>query len=264
MIYIDYRAGSGPLAPLFLRHRSLIPSSIVPAPGLTAADFCFSGNGPRGTCMVGIERKTLTSREQSGRRFSDALTSIRSGRFSGEQLPKLQDHYEFVYVIVEGVINTDPSTGYLRTLRGKEWETVFLGKSPFYASELYGWAYSISLHAGVQVIYSPSAAETVEHVCRLHEYYTKPWDKHHAHLSLHTSPVTATLGKAGTVRRVAAALTGVGWEKSAAVAERFKSVKEMTDADEGDWKKVPGFGKVLSKRVWEELRGEFESGDGFE
>lgn len=217
--------------------------------------------------MIGIERKRVARGfdREDGMQFRDMLGSIRTGRFSGEQLPKLLDQYEYVFLVVEGVLRTERETGHLKQLRGRQWETVCLGRTPFLADELYSFLSSISLHARVEVIQAPDAYETAEHVVRLEKYFGKQWDKHRAHRALHApSGPYVSLGKAGTVRRVANALTGIGWERSATVEGRFRNVVEMANAEEGEWRKLDGFGKVRSRRVWEELRGVYDAGDGIE
>jgi ERCC4-type nuclease len=248
MIYIDDRVGSGELLPTFQSHRTSPPCQLS---RLIAGDMCFSGNGITGTCMVGVERK----------RLKDMLNSIRSGRFSGEQLPKLVDQYEYSYLIVEGIWRCNWDNGVLEELWGNGWMPVRLSKTgnAFVALELQSFLNTITTHTGVYVLYSSSERDTVDQVVGLERYYSKPWDKHHGHLALHTPPQHVLLGKAGTVRRVAAALDGVGWEKSSTVAEYFKSVMAMVDADVKEWMKLPGFGKVLANRVWKELHGEYES-----
>jgi ERCC4-type nuclease len=272
MIFIDDRVGSVELHPTFLTHRTRPTCTLT---RLIAGDMCFSGNGANGTCMVGIERKRIaTKKREDGLQFRDLLSSIREGRFSGEQLPKLLDQYEYVFLIVEGIFKTDKDTGYLMTLNGRQWEMVTIGRSPYYAKELYNFLATIGLNTSVQCIITSGDVETVEHVLRLHEYFQKPWSGHHEHLSLNTAPQHLLLGKAGTVRRVAAALDGVGWEKSGTIAANFKCVVRptegpykdvpssqiMCEASVKEWMKLPGFGKVLANRVWKELRGLYEGG----
>jgi ERCC4-type nuclease len=253
VIYIDDRTGSVEMAAYFQSHRT---HPAIELKRLPAADFAFSGNGPTGPCMIGIERK----------RTKDMLSSIRTGRFSGEQLPKLLDHYEFAFLLVEGWSRTNYQTGELEEWWGKKWCAVHLGsqRQAFLALELDSFLSTIELHTRVRVHRTLNERATTEDVINLQGYFAKPWDKHHAHIALHTPPEFATLGKAGTVRRVAAALNGVGWTRSAAVADRFTSVEEMVLATVKDWQKVDGFGKVLSKKVWQELHGETEGGDGID
>jgi ERCC4-type nuclease len=260
VIYVDDRVGSAELLPLLQSHRTKPDCQLK---RLLAADLCFSGNGSIGPCMVGIERKRVARGKdrEDGRQFRDITESIRHGRLVGEQLPTLLDLYEYVFIFIEGIFKTDYSTGYLMQLRGREWEMVLIGKQPYYAKELYSFMTTLTLNTRVQCLITTNADETVEHTARLYEYFQKPWGKHHELMTLHTPPNHVLLGKAGTVRRVAAALDGVGWERSQTVAERFKSVDAMVGAEVKDWVKLPGFGKVLAMRVWGELHGEYKGKD---
>lgn len=265
MIYIDDRTGSVEMATYFQNHRT---RPAIELKRLPAADFAFTGNGPSGPAMIGIERK----------RLKDMLSSIRTGRFSGEQLPKLLDHYEFPYLIVEGWVRTNYQTGELEQYWGKQWSPVHLGsqRTPFLALELDSFLTTIELQTRVKIHRTLDERATLEDIINLQYYFSKPWDKHHAHIALHTPPEYATLGKASTVRRVAAALNGIGWTRSAAVAGRlqcpadmvcrdhFACIEAKMDRRPGDWAKVEGIGKVLSVKIWKELHGEIEGGDGFE
>lgn len=267
MIYVDDRTGSIEMATHFQSHRTRPPISITRLP---AADFAFQGDGPDGPCMIGVERK----------RIKDMLSSIRTGRFSGEQLPKLLDNYEFAYLIVEGWVRTNYQTGILEAWWGKHWSPVHLGsqRDPFLALELDSFLATVEIRTSIKVHHTMNEQATVEDVVNLHAYFTKPWEKHHAHIALHTPPEHATIGKASTTRRVAAALGGVGWTRSAAVTaypdiycpaqmvckDHRACIEAGMDRRPKDWAKVDGFGKVLSQKVWKEWHGEIEGGDGIE
>lgn len=265
MIYVDDRLGSTGMFSVLHSHRSR-PQVI--SRRLPAADFAFPGEGHRGPCMIGIERK----------RLKDMLNSMRSGRFAGEQIPKLRDHYEHVYLIVEGTWRIHWDSGLLEEPYGKEWQPVILGRQPFAALELQSFLTEVMVLAGVHVLVASSTARTYAHrdrqaeeekmtaemVVGLEHFHQKPFEKRHRYVALHTPPQYALMGKASFCRRVAAELAGVGWERSGVVADRFKSVEEMVEAQKGDWAKLPGFGKVLSERVWNQFHGLFEGGDGFE
>lgn len=248
MIYIDNRVGSVELLPTFQSHRNRPDCQST---RLTSGDFCFSGIGVMGNCMIGVERK----------RLKDMLNSIRSGRFSGEQLPKLLEQYEYIYLIIEGIWRCNWESGTLEEQWGTGWMPVQLSSNGalFMALELQSFLNTIATRTPVHVLHSSNARDTVDQVVGLERYYSKPWDKHHGHMALHTPPNHVLLGKAGTVRRVAAALDGVGWERSGTVATYFKSVEEMVAATIKEWTALPGFGKVLATKVWKELHGEYQS-----
>lgn len=230
---------------------------------LTAGDVCFAGEGPKGPCLIGIERK----------RVRDMLSSIRNGRFSGEQLPKLISHYEYVYLILERErTRTNHVTGVLEEIRGREWVPLTLGgsESCFLGLELDSFLNTISIQTPVHVISVGDVHDTVETVMTLAHSWSKPWTKHHAHLDLYTPDPAQliTLGKASTVRRMANQLRGVGWEKSGAADGAFERVccincpetdpKSMCGASKKVWQGLDGFGKVMADRAYRELRGDHE------
>ena len=273
MIYVDDRTGSIELLPLFTAHRS---HPAVASRRLPAGDFCFTGKyGPDNLpCSVGIERKVIYGRTDAatGGQFRDVFSSIRTGRLSGEQIPKLTEQYDIVIIVVEGIFKTDPRSGSIVVWAQGGWVPALCGQQEFLSSELYRFMLTLSFQPRVSVVFLSSKYETVEYVAEtLPGYFDKPWDKHHAHMGLHTPPAMATIGKASTIRRFAATLNGVGWERSAAVEAGFgpcpaalvcadpsKCVEDGHARPAKDWTKLDGFGKVLSKKAWNELHGKFE------
>lgn len=241
MIFVDRRAGSAELEHLISTYH--IPTDLTT---LDAGDFQFEGKGPKGACLVAVERK----------RLRDALNSIRTGRLTGEQLPKLAE-YDFAYLIIEGVCRANPESGVLEEGTRGGWTPVRLGAQAFMYSELDKFLTTIELRTPVHVRRTDTAEMTVVSLINLYHWFTgKEWDKHRAYCGLHTPPPHVALMKPGLVQRVAAQLPGVGWEKSSAAASRFRSVLEMVAATEKEWREVPGVGKVLAKRVVEAVNGE--------
>ena len=88
MILLDDRTGSGELLPLFRPY-----DAPVELARLDFGDACWLGNGATGPELVGVERKTI----------HDLVSSMRSKRLSGYQLPGLLRTYDWVYLLVEGV-----------------------------------------------------------------------------------------------------------------------------------------------------------------
>jgi ERCC4-type nuclease len=269
VIYIDSReslptaystTGTEDFIALFSSHRTHPP---VSARLLPAGDFAFAGHSSLQS-LVGIERKTLKGL------FKDK----RDGRLAGEQLPKLFDHYDpqLVFLLIESDYRTDPATGHLEEYfpLARRWMPSKLGSQHLLGKELDSFTTTLSVMARLTVHFTRNPQETVEYVCNLYDYFQSPLDKRHDHLALHIPQERAHLAKAGTVRRMVAALTGVGWERSFAVAERVKRVYcgGMAKVDIAgnvpcclvhmeplDWMKFDGFGKILSGKVVEELRG---------
>jgi ERCC4-type nuclease len=271
-IYIDrrekaFRHRTGPLAgrdvgidllPIFQKHRE---SPTCMERELIAGDICFSGDGPKGPCLIGIERK----------RTRDMLTSIRSERFSGEQLPKLLDHYDFTYLVLEARIRTNWRTGVLEEKKGPDWSPVHLGtEAVFVGLELDSFLTSIALRTPIRIIRTNDAHETVEACLTIAHSFAKPWDEHRAHIGIYTPDPAqmVTLSKASTVRRVANQLHGIGWTRSGAVDTAFQRIKcincletdpkSMCGATLKVWQGLEGFGKIMAARAYKELKGEHE------
>lgn len=217
---------------------------------LPAADFSFPGNGPHGPCLVGVERKTV----------KDMLSSMRTGRFSGEQLPKLLDYYEYAYLVVEGAHRTNQQNGLLEEPWGGTWRPVQLGsKTTFRGLELNSFLNDVALRAPLKVTQTRDYPATVDYVLSLAYTFTKPWDRHSAHVAIHTPEPYAHIEKASTVRRVAYSLQGCGWVLSGEIERAFSTVESMVAATVKDWEKVDGIGRTLGKKFWKQLHGRDEN-----
>jgi len=239
MILVDKRVGSGDLINHF-------PNKSASLTTLEFGDCAFLGNGPGGAPVrVGIEVKAL----------GDAAASIRSGRFAGHQLPGLVASYDKVYVILEGMYRPG-SEGELETYRRGQWVTGEWGQTAWMYNELDGWINTISIVAGVTVKRTMTRKETAAVIYGLYHWWTsKSFEKHRSHVGFDESGRT-TLFKPSLVRRVAAELPLIGWERSSDVADTFSSVLAMVLADEKDWQKIKGIGKTIARRVTAAIRGE--------
>lgn len=241
MIIIDPRQGSGELFPLF-------PEGTASLGHLDFADFMFVGNGQDGPVSVGVERKTI----------DDLVNSMVSGRLGAHQLPGLQSNYNHVMVLVEGVWRFN-GLGQLEKRRGDIWLQMRRGSRSFTSNEIVGFLNTIQVIAGVQLVRSSSPRETVMYLLSLEHWWNKEWNRHRSHFMLHrgrkSSNSAVDLHPPTLVRKVAAELPLIGWEKSRAVADHFNSVADMIMATEQEWKKVPGIGKTIARQVVKEVWG---------
>lgn len=230
MILIDDRTGSAELQPLF-------PAGTTTISRLDYGDFMFIGNGPNGTRLpVGIERKTVR----------DLLGGL--GRFMEHQLPGLQQHYDAVYVVLEGVIRRQPS-GMLAIPSGHgEFAPLALGARRYMHKELDGIVNTLTQIARVTVITTASRQDTARWVYNTFKWWVaKEFEEHRALLA--RTPGPSTLRKPSLVERLAKELPGIGWDKAAKVAGAFNTPLDMVLADEGTWRTIPGIGKTLARRV---------------
>lgn len=226
-------------------------------------DFFFCGNGPQGdgTLDVGIERKTL----------ADMLTSNREERFSGRQLLGLLEVYSVPVLIVEGVYRADPRTGILQVPRGGgQWADLRLGSTTFMHSELDRFLLSVSVMTAYQVgkplIVTQTASKdaTARKIADIYHLYThKSWAEHKSHDGVHMptlhEPVllrkrTRAEENYTAKRMVLMSLKcGIGRDTSKDAATHFGSIREMVNADEKEWRKVPGVGKGIASKVVQEI-----------
>jgi len=236
MIFVDDRIGSRELA-------HLINDSILV--NLDFGDVSFSGNGPQGEVQIGIERKTC----------GDLINSITTGRLSGHQLPGLLDTYYKVYLIVEGVCR-ESQTKELEILKGKKWVNLQRGGRKFRYRDVWSFLTTLETFTGVIIRHTSNMVETANQIEYLYSWWSKPWTKHRGHLQLHKLPPPSALlrpGKPSLIRRMASELVGVGWERATAVEKHFGSVRRMFEAEESEWRKIDGIGKLTARKAFESL-----------
>lgn len=218
---------------------------------LTRLDFgdaAFVGNGPDGDTSVAIEIKEV----------HDALSCIGDGRFAGHQLPGLLSVYDRVWLVVEGRFYPEFSTGLLRAETGNRGRSkeLFLGSRRTMYRDLDHWLTSMEVRAGLRLRRTRDRRETARVIADLWGWFQKDWSEHKSHLALHEeTPDRAIFVRPSLLRKVAAQLEGVGWQKSQMVAQKFKTVENMMNASVEQWKEIPGIGKVLAERCYASLRG---------
>lgn len=252
MILVDERVGSRE----FLNPIRLMGGQAEMA-HLDAADFAFSGNGPDGPVVIGVERKTVP----------DLIESMRGRRLSGHQVRLLSSCYDLQFLIVEGQFRPNPESHVLET-RSQDWGKWYTGfGKPLHYGEIC--SYIIGLGAnGIPVTRTGSESETAAWVVWLWKYYQKEWEDHKSLRSIYAPPPSRPAGKMvweepSLVVRMAAQIPGMD-QKAWAVGKRFRTPAEMVNASEEEWmisgppkngRKVTVVGKVLAKRIREELHG---------
>lgn len=247
MILVDDQSGSSALFPFI---RALTANVILTRIEPPFGDIAWYGNGPNGTTLrVGVEYKQM----------DDLLTCMIDGRFSGHQAIGMVNHYDRRYLLVEmDRFRFDRNTGVLQKIKMKEWRDVTRNGQGFTYRDLEHWFTTIEEMAQFRVVRTPSSSESARWVLAKYTWYTvKDWDEHNALKQFHVPPPpVAMFQKPGVVRRVAKELDGIGWDRSAAVAAKFGSVREMVCASEKQWREVEGIGKILSERIVKEITGQ--------
>lgn len=236
MILVDDRTGSKELLRLF-------PKGTAELARLDSADFCFLGNGPEAEpWMVGIERKKLP----------DLLGDL--GRFTGHQLPSMQDEYQVVYLIIEGVWRRNFSSGLLDVARKGGWRPLSLGSRRFMHRELDGLLTTLTMAANVHIRQTSNSEDTASLIVNLYRWWTnKEFEEHRAHLT--REPPSSTIRRPNLVERLAKELPGIGWKKAREAAAAFATPMALVLSSEEEWRQLPGVGKVLAARVVNALQG---------
>lgn len=235
MILVDDREGSAALA------------GRLRAAGIEAeirrmefGDCCWIGNGPNGPALIGVELKTA----------QDLLASMRTGRLCGHQLPGMSEEYFAIYLIVEGMLREEAETGVLQRYSAGHWHDLCVGQQRFMWSEFESYLTSLDTLVGVHIRRTSTLRETVSCIRTLYQWWQKPWDQHSSHKVLYTPlPEKSLLIKPSVLRRVAAQLPGIGYERSAAVEKAFGTVYRMAQADAGQWQQIDGIGKGITQKV---------------
>ena len=238
MIMIDNRAGSKELFPLF-------PPGDAKLTCLPYADFSFTGKGPDEVpWLIGIERKTIR----------DLLNSMSSGRLAGHQLIGLVNSYNTVYLIVEGLFRPKPNNGLLQIWQDRNWITLSQGNRNYMLRDVWLFLSTLTIKTGIHCIMTHTEYETVHYTTSLYWWWTrKEYNEHRSYLQPHNGDI-APMTSHSLVRRVAAQLKGVGWERAKAIANEFSSVEEMVECNEDGWVFINGIGAKLAKSITQELR----------
>ncbi len=234
VIQIDERIGSRELA-------QYLPEGSFETVHLDFGDFAWVGRGIGGEPYpVGVERKTI----------GDLISCIKTGRFSGHQLPGLLNTYKTVYLIVEGLMQCSPTNEQLCTRWGSDWIPV----EGIKGSAVIGYLNTIAVMGGVIIWHTGSPRETTAYLMALHDWWTKKdLDKHRSHLQIRYK-VPTFIPQMSLVRRIAAELPGIGHDKSGKVEEKFGSVRRMINAEEKEWMEIEGVGKTIAKNIKEAIQ----------
>ena len=250
-IRVDYRHGSGELIPFIASHGVEYQPDDLAEVG---ADFAFEGNGPKGLSMIGIERKKI----------KDFLSNMRSNHLVGLQLPRMLNHYDVLYLLIEGIVRANPETGILeepgkRDEKGRRlWKEVLLGRSRFLWEDFEKYITSLEW-APVRILRTPDPETTARLVVAKYRWYQKRWDEHQSLKGLYYTPyqvIPISLSdKEDLNRLMMSCLPHIGPEKSLMMAIRFKCMMDLCQATTHDLQDLPGIGPVISDDIYNFLRG---------
>lgn len=244
MILVDDQSGSKDLFPYVNKlTTSVLLTRIDPPFG----DIAWYGNGPEGPLRVGVEYKTI----------DDVLDCIDTGRLAGHQIIGMTQNYDRRYLLVEGRIRVDRDTGIIQKWRADCWQDILKQGRGFLYRDLEHWYTTLEEQAQFRVVKTFDKHESARWVWTKYTWYTKEWSDHTALQKFYVAPLpNVVFTKPGVIRRVANQLSNIGWDKSITVEARFKSVREMINANEQTWAGIDGIGKTISHRIVAEVSEE--------
>jgi ERCC4-type nuclease len=236
VILVDPRLGSGDLAKYFRFWGT--PHAVT---HLDFGDVNFTGKGPHGPCQIAVEIKTA----------AEMIECMQPGRFRGRQLPGLVKYFRMAWLCVEGFYSFDRETGLLTCRRGDDTVPLDWGGKNYMYRDLDHFIMTIETKAGLRTRRTYSRVETAKFIADLYSWWTvKEWDEHRSHLAFNDEDVDEELFVQPTLKRIwAKGLPGIAWEKSKAVAARFRNAREMANASVEEWEEIDGIGEILSRKI---------------
>jgi ERCC4-type nuclease len=219
---------------------------------LGCGDFAFLGNGPDGPIQIGIELKVI----------GDLVNSMRSGRLA-EQVTGMSEVYGRTYLIVEGLYRVGRKSGQLEVPRGRGYRPLLAGPRPVLWADIEKFVTGLE-EAGVRVRRTRSSYETALVIARvLQGFWAKEYAAHRSLQVLHapTPPMTLVREDKATrrLRLVASCLPAIGWGRSKAVAEAFRSIAGLATAGVDQWEQIEGIGKTIARDCFEAVRVQIPS-----
>lgn len=239
-IFLTDQPNDAELVPIFKSMGNLAVVSPIPH-----GDFAFFGlwhnDEPIRVCG---DRKKLM----------DLVNSMNTGRYIKQLQEAHESGFDRLFLVLEwdSRYGISGEGGLISARRGDHWEPIRpitqYKRVDDYLNELH-W------YMGVQVKHSHTPRETVRQVVDLYWMFQRAPEEHKA-LNQFYSPPAPTVGlyqKPSLIRRMSKELTGVGWEISKGIEDRFGSVREMALAGEKQWKEVELIGKSKAKKIVEEM-----------
>ena len=221
MILVDRRIGSKDLlAPLI---KLGLDAELTE---LSFGDVAFEGKGQHNTSVdIGIELKCLP----------DLISSLRTGRLAGHQMPGLLKTYEYTWLVIEGTWRPDRK-GEVALLRNRGWHSRTW--QPLHGrmtvSEMEKQVLTLELCGGLHVRYTNNRRATLEFISTLFRWWTdKSMSKHQSHLAVH---VPQGFSPISDFRQVVSRFPGIGLKTSLAVERHFHaSLDRACTADVDEW-----------------------------
>lgn len=247
MILVDSRVGSREL----LQTIRNLGVEAETAPNLDA-DFQFDGNGPDGSVLIGIERKTI----------ADLVDSITSERLAGGQIGRMLSTYSVCYIIVEGIYQRSKLDGSLEVLLGREWRPL---RTRITYDAVDRFLCSLEETATFRLRRTRDDYETAVSIVNMYKFWDKEWHDHTTAKAIYapvsTPPRTSHKPqiyaiKATPVEKWICQLPLIDG-RAHELAKLFKSPYDLATADEARWLTIKGhrLGKKTIATILEWIHG---------
>lgn len=212
---------------------------------LEYADAAFEAKGPKGSMMVGIERKTL----------HDMLNCIDDARYAAHQKPGMHLMYGKSVLMLEGHWKAhDPEGWLMESQNGSTWYPCRYRSQRTLYSKLYRYLISVSL-SGVTVSYSRDLWHTAYNICEFYHYFQKRWSDHTSLIETQKLNLPDLNAKPSLTRKWAADLTDIGVKYSIEAERLFRTPIRLATADEVQWLTIKGIGPKTAMNIVKEVRG---------
>lgn len=211
---------------------------------LPYGDFAFEGNGPQGSAMIGIERKTL----------HDMLNCIDDNRYNAQRVG-MRQLYQVSVLALEGHWRPHDESGVLMEgfNGGVSWGFCKYRSQRTMYYKLQRYLFSVQL-SGVVYVPSRDMKHTAFNVCELYHYFQKKWQDHTSLLEIQRIAIPQMTYHPSLVRKWANDLEGIGTKMSELAARYFKTPYKLANGDESDWLRIPGVGaktaQDIVKQIW--------------
>lgn len=193
-------------------------------------DACFASVDEKLVC---VERKKI----------GDLVSCITNGRFLFQMQNCKEAGGDYLVLILEGRYRRNPDDGLLElpvwgfnprtNHRAEVWEPV---KPTMMFSRFDQYLTELQRDAGIVVKHTENVHGTADTILALYQNFQTPVSQHQSLKQMFKPPTPSVqLVRPSLLRRVASELPGIGWEWSAVVTEKFRSVKEMVAADVTVW-----------------------------
>lgn len=196
---------------------------------LPYADIAWEGKGnDDAAVLVGIELKKLP----------DLVSSLRSGRLSGHQLPGLLAAYDHVVLLIEGTWEPDAQG---RITVPKRWNKSYDVLPGMPVSEMEKRVTTLDFCGGMHVRHTSSRAVTLHVIANAYRWWVDGKERHNSHLTPHTAHSFLPLSD---FRQTVMRFPNVGLKASKAVEDYFGSnLQEAVNASVADWAEIITFDK---------------------